>query len=198
MKMYALFVAVGVLGTALSGWAVENKNLVNNPGFEQGMLNYEEKRENITPDYSLYPSGFIETKEGNVSADYEVSHEGLISLKLDASTGKNHAEANTTSIPVNTGKRYRLSCYIKNDTAIDDTGFHIVILQEKSGKALGLWSSGGEVRRLLVTKEATDGWVRKEVLLDGFLPETSDVKLHFRVKGRGVVNIDDVSLEEEK
>ena len=198
MKNRALLVAIGIFGASLIALAAGNKNLVSNSGFEQGMLNYEEKREHITPDHSLYPSGFIEKKKGNVSADYDVSHEGLISLKLDASKGNNFAEVNTTSMLVNAGKRYRLSCYIKNDTAIEGKGFSILILQEGADNVLGWLSNGGNVQNLSVTKEATDGWVKKEVMLDGFLPGTTKVKAYFRLEGKGVVNIDDVSLDAVK
>ncbi len=54
------------------------------------------------------------------------------------------------------------------------------------------------VQKLLVTKEATKGWVKKEVVLDGFLPGTKFVKLYITLKGKGVVYMDDVALEEVK
>ncbi len=178
MKKHAVLVSIGVLGAALSGWAVENKNLVRNPGFEQGLPGYMEQR-------------------GRVALDYDVAHKGLVCLKLDAdSESKSYSGTSTKPMSVNAGKGHKLSCYVKTDSAIDGDGFYALVLQEKPGKVLGWWPNGGNVKKLLVTKEATDGWVKKEMILDGFLPGTTKAKIYFRLKGKGTVYIDDISLEE--
>ena len=181
MKKYVLLVAVGF--AALSALAEESKNLVNNPGFEQGMPGYSEKR-------------------GSVALDYDIANdanEGLISLKLDASKGKNFARISSSPIQINASKRYRLSCYIKNDKAIEGTGFYILALQHKPGKALAWYPRGGKTtKKLLLIKEATNGWVKKEAVLDGFISGTVYLKLYMTLKGKGIVNIDDISLEEIK
>jgi len=178
MRKYALLITVGIFGVALTGLAEETKNLIYNPGFEQGSPSW---------------SGI----NGRAALDYDMSHQGMMSVKFNVSDAvKGHCI--TTSTTVNTGKQYRLSCYIKIDTPIDGKGFSIKVLQHNPNGAIAWWPHGGNGQAFFVTKEATKGWVKKEMIIDGFHPATTDAKLYIYLHGKGVVNLDDVSLKEIK
>ncbi len=113
---------LAVLMVCLIGLATvaeeKSKNLIENPGFEQGLPSWGEIH-------------------GKVALDYDVVHQGFVSLKMDASKGKNYCRIASVPATVKADKWYRLSCYIKNDTAIKGDGFFIHVLQHKPGKVLG-------------------------------------------------------------
>ena len=174
MKKYALLVAVGVFGAALSGLAEEKKNLINNPGFERGKTGWKGIKNSIT-------------------LNRDVARQGMVSLKFTGTDKKKSYRITSSLMKIDPSKKYRLSFYIKS-AGTDNSAFSIAILPVMSTGRTS-WMKVGPLSNV---GEKVDGWIKKEVILKNFSSRAKGIRIYPRLKGTGIVFVDDFALTEVK